>query len=180
VASFTKIENSTSIDVVVSENTSQEVQVSADDNIISEVKTVVEGGVLKVVLADGNYIDITVNVVIGVPNVEGIENTGSGNITVSGFEDLPAFTIDNEGSGNITMNGSGNTLSIKNSGSGNYKGFGFTVADCSIANLGSGDCEINCTDALSGSNTGSGSIFYRGSPAIDISNTGSGQVVDSN
>ena len=180
VTGFTRIDNSTSINISISKSMVQEVQVSADDNIINEVQTTIESGVLKVGLADGNYIDITVNVVIGILNIEGIENTGSGNISVSGFEDLPNLAIDNEGSGNITMNGSGNTLSIKNSGSGNYKGFGFTVSDCSITNSGSGNCEINCTDVLSGLNSGSGNVFYKGTPTVNITNTGSGGVVDSN
>lgn len=180
LASFTKINNSTSINVVVSENTSQEVQVSADDNIISQVRTVVEDGVLNIGLVDGNYIDVTITVSIGIPNFEEVENTGSGNISISGFNDLPNLTVVNEGSGNITINGSGSILSITNSGSGNFNGFGFAAADCSVTNSGSGNCEINSSDTLDGTNSGSGTIFYKGGAAVDINNTGSGQIVDSN
>jgi len=131
VASFTKIDNSTSINMIISEGPVQEVEVSADDNII-------------------------------------------------GFEDLLLLGVDNEGSGNITLSGSGTSLDLKNSGSGSYKGFGFVAENCSVANSGSGDCEINCTSTLDGTNSGSGNILYTGMPNVNISNTGSGEVVDSN
>jgi len=180
VGQFTKVNNSASINIVVAKGTSQKVEVSADDNIINEVKTSVENGALKVGLGAGNYIDVTITVSITVSNLEGLENTGSGNVNASGLENLAELNIDNEGSGNITLSGSGNTLSIRNSGSGNYRGFGFVVNTCTVTNSGSGSCEINCIDTLSGSNSGSGSVFYQGSPSVEITNTGSGEVRDSN
>ena len=143
VVSFTKVDNSTSINVIVSEGTKQEVEVSADDNIINSVKTVVQNGVLKVGLTSGNYIDVTITVSVTIPDIEALENTGSGNVIVSGFEDVSNLEIDNEGSGNITISGSGSTLSLKNLGSGSYKGFGFITQNCTVANSGSGNCEIN-------------------------------------
>lgn len=180
VASFTKIENPTSINVVISEGNDQMVEVSADDNIIKDVKTAVQNGVLKVDLSKGNYIDVTITVSVTIPKLKEMQNTGSGNMTVSGFEGLTNLNIVNEGSGSVVINGSGIVLSLKNSGSGSYQGFGYVVQNCTVNNSGSGNCEINCTDELNGSNSGSGSIFYKGSPTIDISNTGSGNVVESN
>jgi len=180
VANFTQVDNATSINVVITEGSSQEVQVSADDNVINEINTTVENDVLKIDLSKGNYTDVTITVSVTIPNLESLENTGSGNMTISGFEDLSNLSIDNEGSGSIMINGSGTVLLLKNSGSGSYEGFGFTVANCTVNNTGSGNCEINCTQTLSGSNSGSGSVFYKGSADIDINNTGSGQVVDSN
>jgi len=180
VASFTKIDNSTSINMIISKGPIQEVEVSADDNIINSVKTAVENGLFKLDLSKGNYIDVTITVSITVPNIEDLENTGSGNMTISGFDDLLLLRVDNEGSGNITLSGSGTSLDLKNSGSGSYKGFGFVSENCSVANSGSGDCEINCTSTLDGTNSGSGNILYTGMPNVNISNTGSGEVVDSN
>lgn len=180
VANFTEVHNPSSINIVIVEGSTQEVELSADDNVMSSIKTVVENGLLKIDLTKSNYTDITITASITIPNLDGLKNTGSGNMNVSGFDGLKSITIDNEGSGSIAMSGSGNILFITNSGSGSYNGFGFTVTSCSVANSGSGDCEINCTGELSGSNSGSGSILYKGRSTVDILNTGSGEVVDSN
>lgn len=177
---FTKIYNPSSADVIISYGTSQSTEVSADDTIIGSVKTNVENGIFNIDLAKGNYVDVTITVSVTIPNFEELKNTGSGNITVSGFEALTGLAIDNGGSGNITLSGSGMVLNLKNAGSGSYNGFGFIVNNCAVANSGSGNCEIQCTDELSGSNSGSGSLLYKGNPTVDVSNTGSGQVVDSN
>ncbi len=180
VANFTEVYNPTSVNINIVEGSTQQVELSADDNVISSIKTTVENGTLKIDWSKSNYVDVTITISVTIPNLEGLRNTGSGNMTVSDFDGLTTMVIDNEGSGNISFSGSGTSLTLKNSGSGSYKGFGFIVQDCSVTNSGSGNCEINCTDTLGGTNSGSGSIFYQGSPSIDIDNTGSGQVVDSN
>ncbi|MFK7811912.1 MAG: DUF2807 domain-containing protein [Maribacter sp.] len=180
VQNFTKIYNPTSVNIIVVEGPSQNVELSADDNVINSIKTTVENETLKIDLTKGNYKDVTISVNIVIPTLNGLENSGSGNMSVSGFEDFASLEIDNMGSGNVTLNGSGTSLTLKNSGSGNYKGFGFIVSNCTVTNAGSGSCEINCSDTLSGSNSGSGSVFYKGNAMVDVSNTGSGKVESSN
>jgi len=180
VVTFTRVDSSSSINVIISQGNIQDVQVASDDNIINEVKTIVENGILKIGLGAGNYIDVTITVSITIPNLEGIENIGSGNITISNFEAVANLDINNTGSGTIVLSGSSTALTINNSGSGAYRGFDFSVENGMVINTGSGDCEISATESLTGSNSGSGSVFYKGSATIDITNTGSGQVVNSN
>lgn len=180
VTSFTKIYNPTSVNILVAESSTQQVELSADDNVISSIKTLVENGTLKIDLTKSNYVNTTITVSVSIPNLGELKNTGSGNMTVSDFDGLNNMSIDNESSGSISISGSVTSLNLKNSGSGSYQGFNFIVEDCIVANSGSGNCEINCTEALSGSNSGSGSVFYKGNPSVDITNTGSGQVIDSN
>lgn len=180
VANFSQVYNPTSANIVITEGATQQVELSADDNVIGSIKTIVENGALKIDLAKSNYIDVTLTVSVTIPNLKVLKNLGSGNMTVSGFDGLTNLEVDNEGSGSVMLNGSGVSISIKNSGSGSYNGFGFAADNCMVANSGSGNCEINCTVALNGSNSGSGTIFYKGLPTVDISNTGSGKVMDSN
>ncbi len=180
VANFTEVYNPTSVNMVITEGSTQQVELSADDNVISSIKIIVENGTLKIDLSKSNYVDATITFSVTIPNLEALKNTGSGNMTVSGFDGLTGMVIHNEGSGNVSFTGSGTSLTLKNSGSGSFQGFNFITEDCTVANSGSGNCEINCTDALSGSNSGSGSIFYKGTTTTDITNTGSGEVVDSN
>ncbi|MGD1947821.1 MAG: head GIN domain-containing protein [Croceivirga sp.] len=176
LSSFQKISNSSSINLVIKQGASQSVRVTADDNIIGLVKTNVENGMLKVDLPRGNYNDITILITINLPIIDGIENSGSGNITISEFEQLRNLKITNQGSGSITANGSGAVLDLTNTGSGSYFGFDFIIQDVEVRNTGSGSCEIFCSGTLNGSNSGSGSIFYKGNPELNISNTGTGVV----
>jgi len=180
VADFTEIYNSTSVNLVIMEGSTQQVKLSVDDNVIHSIKTTVENGTLKIDFSKDNFIDVTIGVSLTMPTVDVLTNVGSGNITVSGFEDLSILAIENEGSGSITINGSGTALNLKNSGSGSYKGFGYVVQNCSVTNSGSGNCEVNCTASLESSNSGSGSVFFKGNATVEMSNTGSGEVVDSN
>ncbi|MDB4293089.1 DUF2807 domain-containing protein [Maribacter sp.] len=180
LVSFTKVYNPTSVNIVILEGATQQVELTADDNVISSINTIVEEGTLKIDLGKRNYVDAMMSVSITIPNLEELKNTGSGNMTASGFDEVTNLVIGNEGSGTITLDGSGTALSIKNSGSGSYQGFGFAVNSCTVSNSGSGNCEISCVDTLSGSNSGSGSVFYKGTATVAITSTGSGEVVDSN
>lgn len=180
LANFTQVYNPTSVNIIIMEGSPQQVKLSADDNVISSIKTIVENGTLKIDMPKSTYVDVMITVSVTIPNLEGLKNTGSGNMTSAGFDGLTSMTIDNEGSGNVVFTSSGTSLTLKNSGSGSFQGFNFMVENCTVANSGSGNCEINCSDILRGTNSGSGSIFYKGTPTLDVSNTGSGEVVDSN
>ncbi len=132
---------------------SQMVMVAADDNIINNVRTTISNNRLTVDLAPGSYNDVSIEVAISVPLVTALQNTGSGNIDMTGFSDLNSIEVNNEGSGAIRLGGSASMLSLRNTGSGNYKGYDFTVENCTDHNTGSGNCEIPCAAELSVANS---------------------------
>jgi len=180
IGSFDKVVNPSSINISVVYGDTQAITVSADDNIIDRIKTTLINETLTIDLIQGNYNDIMASVTVTIPLVSEVENSGSGNISFSNFDDLSSIVFNNSGSGSIEVAGSTIDMIINNSGSGSFNGFDFTTENATVNNSGSGSSEVYCNNNLSGSLSGSGSIFYKGASNVTITDTGSGSVVNSN
>ena len=178
--SFKKVISPSSIDISVVYGVAQNITVSADDNIIDRISTIINNETLTIDLIQGNYNNINANVVITIPIVTEVKNTGSGSISCSDFIDLDNIAFVNSGSGSIVANGSSANMSLNNSGSGSFKGFGFMTENCTISSSGSGSCELFSNTSLTGVLSGSGNILYKGSATVTINDTGSGNVINSN
>lgn len=181
VESFTSIANSGSATINVQYGNTQNLTVVADDNILSDVVTRVEDSQLSVELGKNqSFHNVSLTVNITLPDLNRINNTGSGKFTISGFENLNSLIITNSGSGKMNLKGSTKQLSIENVGSGKFYGFDFVSENCTINNSGSGKFEVNCSGELVAKNTGSGKVYYKGKPSISFENSGSGKIVDAN
>mgnify|MGYP001946072902 CR=1 FL=1 len=181
VDSFTEITSIGSANITVSYGPIQSVEVTVDDNIIADIITETDGNKLIIRPKSGkSYSNINLSVRATLPFLTSINNTGSGEFEVSGFENLPSLSFKNTGSGRATLKGSCIDFSIENSGSGSVNGFDFISEICTIENTGSGRFEVNCSRKLVGENSGSGSIFYKGNPSINFENNGSGKIKDAN
>jgi len=177
---FENVISPSSTDVNVIYGIEQNVTITADDNIINNITTSVNNNALEVNLTPGSYNDITVIANITLPNITSFKTTGDGISTISGFTNLENLTVENTGSGTISLNGAAINFNCINTGSSNIKAFSFIVANCTVNNSGSGDCELFCNTNLSGMNTGSGKVFYKGNATVNITNSGSGNVINSN
>ena len=181
VANFTKVNSEGVFEVLITQGTTQSVEIIGDDNILPEVKTTVVGNELRLYLDDDhNYKDITLKVNIIVPSITSIENSGIGNISISGVDTTDNFNVYNSGTGDISIEGTAKSLTLENEGTGKFKGFLFAVDDCNITIVGSGDCEINAATTLNVRIEGSGDVHYIGSPTIEADISGSGKIINSN
>jgi len=161
VDEFTKIKMEGADDVIISYGSEQEVKVTGHSNIISRIQTDVSNGTWTIELERGSYghYELTYNITI--PILEGVRNTGSGNVTVS-----DPISVDH--------------MEISLIGSGGFYGFPLASSRCQVDISGSGNCEITVNENLDVVVDGSGSVYYKGSPIIHEDITGSGRVVDSN
>ena len=204
VGTFTGIDFAIAGDVIISQGSPQQVSVTGDANVISNIETDVSGGVWDIDFGRDcfDYYDLTVN--ITVPDLEEAFLSGAGNITLNNFTGQGNLSLRIPGSGKIYLNefegcenlslnisGSGTvransefpdlkTLDIRISGAGNYEGFPISTDECDINLSGSGDCEVFVRDRLSVKISGSGNVFYKGNPTVSTDITGSGTVVDAN
>lgn len=81
------------------------------------------------------------------------------------------------GSGKIELKGNANKLESSLSGSGHLEAYGLTAATAEANVSGSGNCQVNCTEAIVARVSGSGRINYKGNPAKeDTKVSGSGRV----
>ncbi len=181
VSNFTKVSSEGVFEVTVVQGTSQLVELIADDNIVNKINTKVVDNELRLFLDDDeNYRDISLQVNITVQNINSVKNSGAGNFYISNVDNDTEFKIFNSGSGDIRIEGSAQSLSIKNEGSGDIEGFQFVVDNCNVKIIGSGDCKLHCANNLSVDIEGSGYVYYLGTPSIEAAITGSGKIINSN
>lgn len=180
VSNFTKVKSEGVFEVTITQGLVQSVEITADDNIIGRVKTTVVDNELRLSLKNDGYNRVTLKARITVPRLNGINNSGTGNMDVAEVSENGHFKVVNSGTGDIKLIGKAISLSVYNEGTGSFKGFEFKVEDGDVENLGSGNVEVNCSDNLKVKIEGSGKVFYNGNPSLQVHITGSGSVINAN
>ena len=205
VPEFTAIAASGSVNISISQGAVTSVQVTADDNVLPNIETVVETGkrgpTLQVRLKrEGwgwgkNYNTGPVNIVIVTPKLTGLASAGSGDIRVAALQ-TPALQLSISGSGNallaglsadelgVSIAGSGDVradgrtgkLSVSIAGSGDVRLGDLRSDEVSVKIAGSGDAVVQAQKTLSVSIAGSGDVVYSGEASVKSSVAGSGSV----
>lgn len=164
-----------SLEVV--QGAAESVSITADDNVLPEIESVVEGGVLKLrfrqrfASVDNTRIRVTVNA----RALDSLTVAGSGDIRATGL-DTPRLAIKVAGSGDVRLSGRAAALEVNISGSGDVDAARLDTRRARITVAGSGDAVIWAREALSVRVAGSGDIRYYGDPAIEKTIVGSGSV----
>ena len=178
---FNKVSSEGIFEVTITQGAQQSVEVTADNNIISHIRTRVVNNELRLYLDnDNNYSNLTVQIDLVVTSLNGLKNSGIGNIYATNIVEDGSFSIYNTGTGSINIEGASSSLDLVNEGSGYIFGFDFMVNDCAIEIEGSGDVEVNCSNSLDVLIEGSGNVYYKDFPTINVSITGSGEVINYN
>jgi hypothetical protein len=204
LSEISKINLSSSIDVVVSQGPVQKVLAVGHGNIIDHLNTNVSNRLWDVNLDNGCYSSFELTVYVTVPEIEALKNTGSGEIVLEDFNQCFDPTVTISGSGNfimnefetakqlfITINSSGSfyaqkqvtcfeNLTVKLGGSGSFNGFAIEAKNGDATTSGSGSCSIFAVETLDATITGSGDISYKGTPRLTIHDNGSGNLKQAN
>jgi hypothetical protein len=189
---FKSIEIQGAYHVVLKQDSSMGIKITADDNLLKYIKTGVSGGKLHIYSKKNFCSDRPVTLNIGVGKLEAlsadgaVELTGDGKLNAENLKlslsganrmtlDLNAANFSAEGSGanELFLTGQAAASRIIFTGSGKLHGFDFVVGDYSVATTGASNCEINVLKTLKVSTMGAADIKYKGSPA-DIQNDKSG------
>ncbi len=193
VAAFSQLEITGSFNVTLVQDSSSAVTITADDNIVSVIKTDVSGDKLKISSDKKNLCSTKeIAITIGVRNLRSINasgavelgsnghlNLGDLDMNLSGATkinlDVTAANIETEASGvnDIILKGQARSHNVEFSGSGNLKAFDLVTGNYSIESAGQSDCEINVLNELNIHTTGASDIKYKGTPTkINKSKTG--------
>ncbi len=196
-STFEKVKSSGEFDVHITSGDEFEVMVNAESNLLQYIDTRVVGNSL-VIDVRGFYNlrnRLPMEVYITTPNLEGIKQSGSGNITTDYFysdrfdidisgsgriqtgvecEDLE---INVSGSGQVQISGTADFADLKVSGSGKIYACELEATNCSAKISGSGDICIYVDNFLDATISGSGTVFYRGNPSIESHISGSGKII---
>lgn len=174
---FSKIATSGAFELeIIAGQPSASIVVSADDDILSEVKTVVRGDELRISMEKNHYYTSHRTVIkIAVPRLSAISASGANKITAS---NLAGDSFDMEGSGSTkaVLSGSVGKLSISVSGAGRVDAGALAAKTADIETLGAGNVDVNASDKLDVSISGAGKVTYSGHPVISKSITGAGKI----
>lgn len=174
------------------------VEITGQENILAVTKSEVGSGILKIYFNGNVWDHHPLKIRIHSPKIQGLEITGSANITAKNTLTTEALNCDISGSGNIqipalncknfsgNLSGSGNisvdagtvdTESLTISGSGNINAGNFVAGISKSKISGSGNITTQVKDDLNATISGSGDIRYRGKPTVTVQISGSGKLV---
>ncbi|QEM03212.1 DUF2807 domain-containing protein [Mucilaginibacter rubeus] len=159
----------------------ESLKLDVDANVVDDIKTEVENGILKVEFKDHwkNHRNMQrANIYITAKSLGYLANSGSGNATVDGTMTAENAKIALSGSGNIKTAVKSGTLDLKISGSGSIDVKGSTgMADCRISGSGEINGKSLRTETVEASIAGSGNINLIASKTVSARISGSGSVV---
>jgi hypothetical protein len=199
---FQGVALSGSMDLVVRQGGTQQVEVTVDDNLLPYLETEVTGSGadarLQVSWKRGMsiYTKTDARIHVTVPRLTSLAASGSGDMTVEPFE-TPSLSISISGSSDtrlqklttadlqISISGSGDVegagsatrLKVGIAGSGDVKLREMKSGEVSVNIAGSGDASVHADKALEVRIAGSGDVVYTGNAAtVNAKVAGSGSV----
>jgi hypothetical protein len=190
------------MDLVVRQGTREAVQVTADDNLLPLLQTVVEGSgdhrTLVIQWPRGESIRTRAKTVVTVDVVKlmALASSGSGDIvaqalktpalalSISGSSDARLSALDSDdlrvaisGSGDVQASGKAARFSVSIAGSGDVRARDLAADDVTISIAGSGDASVQANKTLAVSIAGSGDVDYAGAANVTRSRiAGSGSL----
>ncbi len=198
VSHFNAIKSSSSVDVFISQGSSESIKVVADDNVINKIITKVEGSTLLIYTKDIKLSTGKMAVYVTLKELKSLKNTGSGdvstenminteNLSIRGTGsgdlklDLNASNVELEmtGSGDVSLSGIKGILEIQLTGSGDLGADNLNLDQCNVRLSGSGDIRLSgaCKDLnITGSSSGDISASKLESSKCSIIKSGSGDV----
>lgn len=177
---FNKFTIEGTIDVRLTQGSPQKVMVTAQPNIIDQLKTNVANKHWKIGFETSIRSAKTTVVEITIPDIEEINILGSGNIDGENDFNLDRLEINVAGSGEVDIFGKATTQEINLNGSGDVKNFDLLSITTKVAITGTGDVEISSEEELNVQISGVGDVKYKGTPNIVSEISGVGQLIDAN
>lgn len=203
VASFTAVRLLGAIDLVISQGSSESVNIEGEADQVKDVTTTVQNGTLVISHKTGWSLwswfrvpSAAPRAVVSAKTLNAIELEGSGDIhgatlvsqekflaRVTGTGDIHidalaarALDVRIAGSGDVRIAGAVNDADVRIAGSGNFSGGELKVGNCKVVISGSGDATVWARDRLDVSIAGSGDVGYYGTPVVAQALAGSGSI----
>ena len=200
VSHFTGVDIRYPAVVIVQAGQKDAVQIEADDNLLPQLTTKVQNGILvfdnsvsawqqRVDPSDRILVTITVTDLTslnfssaGQVTLEGIDSSklkltasGAGSIDLQNAK-VGDLSIRLSGAGSIDAEGSGDSLDVTISGAGSFNGENYKVDSAAATISGVGSATIWVESSLTANISGVGSIHYFGSPTVQQHVSGLGNV----
>lgn len=196
VANFTEINVKGGYHIILKQDSSLYLNITADDNVLKLIRTEVDGDKLRISTKRNICAERPITITIGIKRLEAIEGSGAielenqGKLNVNDLKlkfsgaskvnlDLSANNVTTEGSGatEINLKGQATSHSVHLTGSGKLYALDFIVDKYDLETTGASECKINVLNELNTHTTGAADIEYRGNPAhVNNSKVGAAEI----
>ena len=176
VAPFAAVELAGTNAVAIRVGAPRSVEVTADDNLVGRVTTVVRDGRLVVDDRGSFTTKAAMHVVVSLPSLDHVVLSGDGAVTVHGVAGAD-FRAELTGDGTLVVTGSAERVLAVLAGDGTLDLRELVAVDAAAELRGTGMLRMHATATLDAALSGTGTIQYRGDPTVTVRNTGTGIVV---
>ena len=196
IGTFTQVETSGSLKIVLSQDSTSSVRILADDNIQKEIQTRLSGNTLKIDI-EGNFCDAgPITIFLGSKDYQKIESSGSVEVLSEGKLNLNELDLDlqgsskvmldlnvkslmtsSSGSSEIILKGQAGSHDLDMTGSSSVEALDFVVGEYRINSTGASKSQINVLNSLEVDSRGASEVEYKGKPSkIKKDNSGASVV----
>ncbi len=196
IGTFTNVETSGSLKIVLSQDSTSSVRILADDNIQKEIQTRLSGSTLKIDF-DGNFCDAgPVTIYLSSKDYQQIECSGSVEVLSEGKLNLNELDVDlhgsskvmldlnikslktsSSGSSEIILKGQAGSHDLDMTGASSVEALDFVVGEYQISSTGASKSRINVLNSLEVDSKGASEVEYKGKPSkIQKDNSGASVV----
>jgi len=178
VANFTQVILRGSGQLVLDQNGTESLTITADDNLLPYLTSDIDGNRLTLGTKDSTNVSPSKDIIykVSAKNLNGLQVAGSGSADAKGIK-TERLSILIAGSGSVSIAGSADEQDITLAGSGGYQGKDLRSKMATVNITGSGNVDLNASDKLNAIIVGSGDIRYTGEPTITKQVLGSGSIV---
>lgn len=163
VSSFKNVDISGIFEVEITAQKDFSVEVEADDNLLSLIKTQVSGDTLSIESDKKFSSNQRVKIRISAPDIENLDVSGVSNTNLSNLNNQ-SLKIDSSGASKINVAGRTDRLVIDSSGASRIDTQSLEASDVSIEARGASQINVDVSDVLSADLSGASHVNYSGNP----------------
>jgi hypothetical protein len=173
---FQKVDVSGAMNVEVIADKDFNVTVEADDNLLGQIRTELDGDTLKVYSKGRISPKTKITVKISMPNLDGIEVSGASNVTASNLKN-DDLEINLSGASKLKIDGKTTNAKFDVSGASKFDGENLEIENAEIDNSGASNVLVSVTKNLTADTSGASRVTYIGNPAVEKNVSGASSVV---
>lgn len=163
--------------VIIDQNGSESLTITADDNFMPYLQTAVRGNTLYISNTDRttftNVTEMTFRISAAALNA--VELSGAGSLEISNLN-TENWRVKLPGAGSITVSGQTNSQTVELSGAGSYNAADLVSQQATITSSGAGTAVVQVSDSLDVTISGLGNVEYIGNPTVTQEINGVGSV----
>jgi len=163
VADFTELDVGAAINVELAVGPATKLEITADDNLLSHVKTELVGDRLKISMDGSTSSKLGIKVKASTPALKAYQGSGATTAAVAGIK-VEQFKLKLSGASKCTLRGEATTFSVDCSGASNAETSALTAKTVKVEASGASTVTVQATEELIADASGASTIRYSGTP----------------